>query len=252
MGKFDCAPILNVQGRVSSEMALAVLHTSHDRTRHLLSVEAMHPWSSPATTIHPNPHQKTHHVSPDHQTHHEGSHSSKPHRVEANDYILDMCTGHVNQKLGAPPSWIRPDYRDPPPNLQCASTASNVYRMVLKESHCISANDDKSYRWLDQVSVQKFMHAMEDSGLAKRIPRSQVKPGDCVIGEFDLNREPGNSYRHVGFVGHETKGRGNHDMVAYSNACGTFRKQELNDRFGHYKHEYFLRLYLPKFHHQST
>ncbi len=248
------------------ERSLASLRQLQARTREAFVSEAISAWdhsdakSQPAS-VHPkvdrresghsgsnqtrNQSNRSHSNQEHHNIEHHQDH--KPRRIAANDYILKMCSSHLNERLGSPPPWIQPDYKNPPPNLQCASTASNIYRMVLKESHCISASDSASYRWLDQVSVQKFMRVMEESGLAKRIPRSQVQAGDCVIGEFDLHRKPGNNFRHVGFVGHAIKGHGGDDRVAYSNACGTFRQQELNNRFGHYQHEYFLRLYLPKF-----
>jgi len=181
-----------------------------------------------------------------HVAHHSGGEPkhNKLKLVEANKVILALCKEDVGKHLGSPPDWIPSQMKDPPPSLQCASTASNIYRQALKRSHVIAGNDSHSFRNLDQVEVTKWASVMIGAHLAKIVPRSQIRPGDAVIGEIDTSKDPGNHYRHVGFVGELDSKR--HSFAAYSNAGGTFRHQNLAERFGKYKHEFFLRLSLPE------
>lgn len=167
------------------------------------------------------------------------------HSNEANDVIMLLVHSNVNRALGQPPGWVDETMRNPNPRVQCASTASNLYRAALMYAHIVTPNDERSYRPLEQVLVSKWVESMTGARLAVEIPRSQIKPGDAVVGEYDLNVRHGrNADRHVGFVG-DYDARTNR-WSAYSNSMGHLRLQDLDERFGHYREQHYYRLYFPR------
>jgi hypothetical protein len=163
---------------------------------------------------------------------------------EANGVLIHLARANVNRPIGGTPEWVDASMRNPDPNVQCASTASNLYRAAMKYARILAPHDDNSYRNLEQVLVSKWVATMTGAQLAVEIPRSQIKPGDAVVGEYDLNKHHGrNSDRHVGFVGDYNQRT--HRWSAYSNSMGHLRLQDLDERFGHYREQHFYRLYFP-------
>lgn len=165
------------------------------------------------------------------------AHSRQP----ANKALMDVLTMDVNYPQGDTPDWMPAKMQHPDPQFQCASTASNIYRQAMLASNVIDNFDSTEHRDLMQVLVPKWITAMGD--LAEEIPPSQIRPGDVVVGLGGIEGEPQNNDRHIGFVGDydpQTK-----KFAAYSNAMGTLRLQDLDDRFGRYREEHFYRLYFP-------
>jgi hypothetical protein len=165
-------------------------------------------------------------------------------RREANSEILDILQHDVNQSLGLTPNWVPRQMRNPDPHYQCASTASNIYREVLKHAGLIDSANSPSYRDLYQVLVPSWVGVMQKKGLATEIPRSAIRPGDAVVGIGDTEKRRQNNDRHVGFVG-EYDAEHN-QFAAYSNADGILAHQMLDTRFGHYRNLKFYRLRLPE------
>ncbi|MBS1955147.1 MAG: hypothetical protein JST89_13245 [Cyanobacteria bacterium SZAS-4] len=166
------------------------------------------------------------------------AHSRKP----ANEAIMGVLHLDVNDPMGDTPAWMPSKMQHPDPQFQCASTASNIYRQAMLASNVIDSVDDPDHRELMQVLVPNWIKAMK--GLAEEIPADQIRPGDVVVGLGGIKGEPQNNDRHIGFVGDydpQTQ-----KFAAYSNAMGTLRLQDLDDRFGRYREEHFYRLYFPE------
>lgn len=164
---------------------------------------------------------------------------------EANRQIMDVLQSEKDNKMGETPDWVPKEMRYPKPRVQCASTASNVYRDALRIGRFINSDDSPNYRELTQVLVPRWVDVMKSQGLAREIPRSEIKPGDAVVGMGgDTSGKPGNNDRHVGFVGEYD--RRNQRFTAYSNSMGRLEHQILDDRFGHYREQKYYRLYFPK------
>jgi hypothetical protein len=165
------------------------------------------------------------------------------HRRAANEDVLHVLKLEVGHQKGRTPEWVPREMRNPAPRVQCASTASNIYREAMLASHVINSTDSPKYRELTQVQVPNWVHAMEREGLAQEIPRNQIRPGDVVVGTGGFPGKPENNDRHIGFVGDYNERT--HRYAAYSNAMGTLRQQDLDERFGHYREEHFYRIYMP-------
>lgn len=173
----------------------------------------------------------------------DGRHAVPKPKREANETVMQVLRQEVNHPMGQTPSWAPREMRNPAPNIQCASTASNVYREAMLASHVIDSKDSRQHRDLTQVLVPNWVAAMERAGLAREIPRSQIRPGDAVVGQGGVEDRAKNNDRHVGFVGaydEHTK-----RFAAYSNSMGKLKEQDLDERFGIYRQEHFYRLYLP-------
>ncbi|MBS1956272.1 MAG: hypothetical protein JST89_18950 [Cyanobacteria bacterium SZAS-4] len=165
------------------------------------------------------------------------------HGRAANDEVLRVLKNEVDHPMGRTPEWVPREMRNPAPNVQCASTASNIYREAMLASHVIDSTNSPKYRELTQVQVPNWVRAMEQQGLAEEIPRDQIRPGDVVVGLGGVAGKPENNDRHIGFVGDYNERT--HHYAAYSNAMGQLRLQDLDDRFGHYREEHFYRIYFP-------
>jgi hypothetical protein len=157
---------------------------------------------------------------------------------------MHVLKTEVDHHMGQTPDWVPQEMRYPSPRVQCASTASNIYREAMLASHVIDSRNSPKYRDLTQVQVPNWIDAMKDAGLAQEIPRNQIRPGDVVVGIGGIASKPENNDRHMGFVG-DYDARA-HRFSAYSNSMGRLREQDLDDRFGYYREEHFYRIYLPR------
>lgn len=170
-------------------------------------------------------------------------HSQGRHGRAANDGIMRVLKEEVDHPMGQTPDWVPREMRNPAPRVQCASTASNIYREAMLASNVINSVDSPRYRDLTQVLVPNWIDRMKRAGLAEEISRDQIRPGDVVVGLGGIEGQPENNDRHIGFVG-EYNPRTRH-YAAYSNSMGTLRQQDLDERFGHYREEHFYRVYFP-------
>ncbi|MBS1952600.1 MAG: hypothetical protein JST89_00295 [Cyanobacteria bacterium SZAS-4] len=171
-------------------------------------------------------------------------HAGHRHGRAAGETVLQVLKEEVNQQKGGTPAWVPREMRNPAPRVQCASTASNIYREAMLASHVIDSANSPAHRNLTQVLVPNWVSTMQRAGLAEEIPRSQIRPGDVVVGSGGFEGHPENNDRHIGFVG-DYNPRTKH-FAAYSNSMGTLRQQDLDERFGSYKEEHYYRIYFPK------
>ena len=172
-----------------------------------------------------------------------GSHAPSRHGRAANDEVLRVLKLEVDHPKGQTPDWVPREMRNPAPRVQCASTASNIYREAMLASHVIESTNSHKFRELTQVQVPNWIDEMKRAGLAEEIPRDQIRAGDVVVGLGGVAGKPENNDRHIGFVGDYDQRT--HHFAAYSNSMGTLRQQDLDDRFGHYREERFYRIYFP-------
>ncbi len=182
-------------------------------------------------------------IAGDRQAHGAAHRSAAQHGRASNDEVMRVLKMEVDHPMGRTPEWVPREMRNPDPRVQCASTASNIYREAMLASHVINSTDSSRYRDLTQVQVPNWVDKMKRAGLAEEISRDQIRAGDVVVGLGGDSSKPENNDRHVGFVGDYNQR--SHRFAAYSNSMGTLRQQDLDDRFGHYREEHFYRIYFP-------
>lgn len=74
------------------------------------------------------------------------------HGRAANDEVMRVLKADVDHPMGRTPEWVPREMRNPDPRVQCASTASNIYREAMLASHVINSTDSPRHRDLTQVA----------------------------------------------------------------------------------------------------